>query len=156
MIHLLSQTEAEKRRLAAGSVHNISPYINPAHFLAPPRGWLEALLEGEFGWHFLRLRYKNLLRNRFREEPERFFALLDGSEGQKPLYLTCHCLSGACHGEIARDFLEILRTQEPYRNWRALRTATLHSAALHSGTPHSAPMHSVTVSAQPHLQVVRG
>lgn len=132
MIQLLSQTEADRLRLSPGSVHSISPYQNPAHFLSPPREWLEALLHGAYSWHFFRLRYKNLLRNRFREEPERFFALLDGSEGDKPLYLTCHCLSGSCHREIAREFLEVLRGQEPYRNWQALRAATLHS--LTSGT----------------------
>jgi hypothetical protein len=126
---MLSQAEADRRRLSPGSAHNISPYLNPAHFLAPPRRWLEALLQGEYGWHFFRLRYKNLLRNRFREEPERFFGLLDASQGDKPLYLTCHCLSGACHGEIAREFLEILRAQEPYRHWSALRAATLHSVS---------------------------
>ncbi len=129
MIHLLSQTEADRRRLAPGSVHNISPYQNPAHVLAPPRDWLEALVQGAYGWHFFRLRYKNLLRNRFREEPERFFALLDASEGSRPVHLACHCLSGPCHREIAQEFLEILRTQEPYRNWQALRTAAMHAAA---------------------------
>ncbi len=150
MIHLITQTEADRRfasRAAApGSVHGIGPYLNPPHFLAPPARWLEALVEGEFGWHFFRLRYKNLLRNRFREEPERFFSLLDGSEGRRALYLACHCLpgacrSGACHGGIAREFLELLRGQEPYRNWTALRAAALHS---------------VTSAALPRLQLARG
>ena len=112
-------------------VHNISPYLNPAHVLAPPRHWLELLLQGAYPWHFFRLRYKNLLRNRFREEPERFFAMLDASEGERPVYLACHCLSGPCHREVAAEFLEKLRSQIPYRDWNGLGAATLHAFAGH-------------------------
>ena len=97
----------------------------PAHPLAPPRGWIEALLRGEYSWHFFRLRYKNMLRLRFKSDPERFFSILDASAGERPLYLACHCLAGSCHREIAADFLEKLRQQEPYRNRLALRAAAV-------------------------------
>ncbi len=113
MIHLLSHTDAECRQLAPAQVQCISPYISPAHVLAPPRHWLEALVQGRYSWPLFRLRYKTLLRRRFREEPERFFALLDASTGARALYLTCHCRAGHCHGEIAAEFLENLRRREP-------------------------------------------
>lgn len=109
MIYLMSQVQADRERVDPKVVQSISPYQNPGHVLAPPRRWLEALIRSEYNWHFFRLRYKNMLRNRFREEPERFFSLLDGSEGEKPLVLTCHCLAGGCHRELAKEFLESLR-----------------------------------------------
>lgn len=129
MINLISQTDADKRGVHPGLVQNISPYLNPAHTLAPPRGWIEALLRGDYSWHFFRLRYKNMLRQRFRADPERFFSILDASAGDRPLYLACHCLVGPCHREIAEDFLEKLRQQEPYRNRQALRAAAIASYA---------------------------
>ena len=95
----------------------ISPYLNPAHVLAPPRVWLEDLLDRTISWEFFRLRYKNLLRTRWKEDPEAFYSLLDESAGGNELVLTCHCLAGPCHVEVARDFLEKLREQEPYRRW---------------------------------------
>ena len=123
MLHQISQTQADRDGLAAAHVQNISPYHNPGHVLAPPRQWLEGLLRGEFPWHFFRLRYKNLLRRRFREEPVRFFSLLKNSEQERPVYLTCHCLAGNCHREIAVEFLENLRRQEPYQRYRAAMVA---------------------------------
>ena len=125
MIHVLSQTEAQRRRLHPGLVQNLSPYLNSAHVLAPPRQWIESLLRGAYSWHFFRLRYKNLLRMRFNADPERFFTLLDASQGERPLYLVCHCLSGPCHGDVAADFLDKLREQRPYCNRHVLRPATL-------------------------------
>jgi len=127
MIHLLSHNQAEKDQINPGLVHSISPYLNPGHVLSPPRSWLEALLDGSYSWHFFRLRYKNLLRNRFRQDPETFFRLLDASAGDKPLYLTCHCLAGPCHSEIASEFMEILRWQKPYQN--SLREREMGHAA---------------------------
>jgi len=123
MLHQLSQTQADQAELAAGQVQNISPYHNPGHVLAPPRQWLEALLRGDYSWHFFRLRYKNLLRRRFREESGRFFSLLEASEHERPIYLTCHCLTGHCHREIAAEFLENLRRQEPYQRFRSAKAA---------------------------------
>ncbi|HUJ75476.1 MAG TPA: hypothetical protein VL359_11485 [bacterium] len=121
MIQREAQSQAEARRLAPGTVQCISPYLNPAHVLAPPRDWLEALVRGEFSWEFFRLRYKDLLRKRMREHPEPFFALLDASAGDQTLVLTCHCLSGPCHTEVAQDFLEKLRDQAAYQRWALLR-----------------------------------
>ncbi|MCZ6471999.1 MAG: hypothetical protein O7A08_13865 [SAR324 cluster bacterium] len=132
MFHLHSPSNTVPRNVNPGLVQNISPYLNPAHVLAPPRIWIESLLNGEYSWHFFRLRYKNLLRLRFREAPERFFGLLDASEGERPLYFACHCFSGPCHREVAVDFLEKLREQAPYRNRVALRTAAL---AANTSTP---------------------
>ena len=109
MIELLSQTEAERRGIDPRRIQCITPYLNPAHVLSPPRQWLEALVREEYGWHFFRLRYKNLLRNRYRAEPERFHALLEESQRGQSLYLTCHCLTNHCHREIAREYLEMLR-----------------------------------------------
>ena len=79
MIHLISQMAADKEGISPWLVQNISPYTNPAHILAPRRGWIESLLREECSWHFFRLRYKNMLRLRFQAEPERFFELLDSS-----------------------------------------------------------------------------
>ena len=111
MIELLSQTEAERRGIDPRRIQCITPYLNPAHVLSPPRQWLEALVRGEYGWHFFRLRYKNLLRNRYRAEPDRFHALLEESQRGQSLYLTCHCLTNHCHREIAREYLEMLRNR---------------------------------------------
>ena len=113
MIHAMSQREAEQSRLPAAHVHDISPYVNPAHVLAPPRRWLEALVSGEYSWQFFRLRYKSLLRARYGAEPERFHALLDASAEGQALVLTCHCLTERCHRELAREFLERLRARRP-------------------------------------------
>ncbi len=99
----------------------ISPYVNPGHVLAAPRHWLEAVVKGEYTWQFFRLRYKHLLRSRFQENPEPFFALLEASDGENELVLTCHCLAGPCHAEVAVDFLERLRDQAAYQQWAALR-----------------------------------
>lgn len=134
MIYLVSQTAADKEGIHPGRVQNISPYLNPAHVLAPPRGWIEALLRGEYSWHFFRLRYKNMLRLRFRGDPERFFSILDASADDRPLYLACHCLAGPCHRDVAADFLEKLRLQEPYRNRQALRAAAF-AAHAHPAFP---------------------
>ena len=123
MLHQISQTQADREGLSANKIQNISPYHNPGHVLAPPRQWLESLLRGEFPWHFFRLRYKNLLRRRFRETPSRFFSLLEASENDKALFLSCHCLAGNCHREIAAEFLENLRRQEPYQRHRAAAAA---------------------------------
>jgi hypothetical protein len=131
-------THTEHARHADTAAHGhsesqcISPYLNPAHVLAPPRVWLESVLDGSFSWEFFRLRYKNLLRTRFKEDPEPFFALLDESAGENELMLTCHCLAGPCHVEVAQDFLERLRDQEPYRRWVDLRRqVTLFPLPLH-------------------------
>lgn len=109
MIELMSHTEADRRRVDPREIHCISPYLNPAHVLAPPRHWLEALVQEAFSWHFFRLRYKNLLRSRYQADPERFATLLRDSEGPRRLVLTCHCLTAHCHREVAREFLERLR-----------------------------------------------
>ena len=134
MIHLLSIKEADRNRLSPLHTHCISPYLNPAHFLAPPRAWLEALLRGDISWNFLRLRYKNMLRNHFLDNPLPFFELLEDSESFRSVYLTCHCLTDHCHREIAQEFLELLRAQAPYQEWSAARLghagAPLLSAAL--------------------------
>lgn len=127
MIELMPQTEADKRGVDMREVQCISPYLNPAHVLAPPRPWLEALLSGEYTWHFFRLRYKNLLRARYQAEPERFADLLRDSEGARRLVLTCHCLTPHCHREVAREFLERLRE----RNAEALA----HSPAAYMPSP---------------------
>ena len=111
MIHLMSQRDAEQGGRPAGRVQNVSPYVNPAHVLAPPRHWLEALVNGSYSWSFFRLRYKSLLRSRYQAEPQRFNALLEASSGTRELVLTCHCMSDHCHRELARDFLEHLRSQ---------------------------------------------
>ncbi len=129
MFHLLSPSNTVPRNVNPGLVQNISPYLNPAHVLAPPRIWIESLLDGEYSWHFFRLRYKSLLRKRFRADPERFFALLDASGGLHPVVLTCHCLSDPCHREIARDFLENLRLQPPYRRRSEMREAVFAAMA---------------------------
>ena len=123
MLHQISQTQADRDHLPPSEIQNISPYHNPGHVLAPPRQWLEGLLRSEFPWHFFRLRYKNLLRRRFREEPARFFSLLEASEHDHEMYLTCHCLAGHCHREIAAEFMETLRRQEPYQRHRAAQAA---------------------------------
>ena len=115
MIELMSHTEAERRGVDPRVTQNISPYINPAHVLAPPREWLEALVNQSYSWHFFRLRYKNLLRARYQAEPERFAALLRDSEGPRRLVLLCHCLTSHCHRAVAKEFLERLRerTSDP-------------------------------------------
>ncbi len=113
MIQTLSQTEADHSGLPPSRVQCISPYVNPAHVLSPPRHWLEALLNGRYSWPFFRLRYKHLLRSRFKAEPERFFTLLTASEAGGALHLTCHCLTEHCHRELAREFLEHLRANRP-------------------------------------------
>lgn len=116
----------------AARVQCISPYLNPAHVLAPPRAWLEAVMDGSISWEFFRLRYKNLLRTRFKEDADPFFALLDESGPGRELVLTCHCLAGPCHVEVARDFLDKLRAQEPYQRWVDLRRqVTLFPLPLH-------------------------
>jgi hypothetical protein len=122
MIHLLSQSEAERQDIRPSQIQSISPYANPAHVLAPPRHWLEALVREEYSWPFFRLRYKTLLRARFKEDPGRFFALLDASDGASPLYLTCQCLSAPCHRAVAREFLENLRESQPRPLPPAIRT----------------------------------
>ena len=111
MIHLMSQLEAERNRLPLSQVQCISPYLNPAHVLAPPRAWLEALVNGKYGWEFFRFRYKSLLRQRYKAEPARFDTLLDAAGGHKALTLTCHCLTELCHRTLAREFLESVRTR---------------------------------------------
>ena len=116
MIQLKSQKEAERRGLPPSQVQSISPYLNPAHVLSPPRYWLEALEKGEYNWPFFRWRYKTMLRKRFRDEPSRFQAILIASEGKTPLTLTCHCQGKfsqghSCHAALAREFLENLREQ---------------------------------------------
>jgi len=123
MIYLSTRPEPPRGIAPGQEAHCISPYLNPAHVLAPPRAWLEALGRGEYPWAFFRLRYRTLLRERFREEPEPFFRLLDASEGERVLTLACPCGQEHCHGEPARDFLETLRGQAPYARWRRLRPA---------------------------------
>lgn len=119
-------------QVGGANVQCISPYLNPAHVLAPPRAWLEALLDGGISWEFFRLRYKNLLRSRFKADSKPFFALLDESGPGRELVLTCHCLAGPCHVEVAREFLDKLREQEPYRRWIAQRRqVTLFPLPLH-------------------------
>jgi Active DUF488-N3 subclade len=113
MLHVMSQREADRNGVPATRAASISPYVNPAHVLAPPRRWLEALASGEYSWPFFRLRYKNLLRTRYAAEPERFHALLDASTGTDELVLTCHCATDRCHRELAREFLERLRALRP-------------------------------------------
>lgn len=113
MLHALSQREADRRGLQGARVVSVSPYVNPAHILAPPRRWLEALVSGEYSWPLFRLRYKNLLRTRYRAEPERFHALLDASVGESEVVLTCHCMTERCHRELALEFLQRLRVQRP-------------------------------------------
>lgn len=122
MILIMSQSQADRMELDRSAVHPISPYLNPAHVLAPPREWLEALVEGRFDWSFFRLRYKNLLWKRYRDDPARFFHLLRDSEGPRRLYLTCHCLTSVCHRDVARDFLQQLRQSDPYLVWGQART----------------------------------
>lgn len=128
MIHLMSIKEAERNQVNPLYTHCISPYLNAGHFLAPPRAWLASLIAGEMRWPFFRLRYKNLLRNRYRDDPQAFFELLEDSESYRAVYLTCHCLTSHCHREVAREFLEQLRERRPYQDWRRQRT------------PHPAPM----------------
>lgn len=140
MIHLLSQNQAERAGIRAGLVQSISPYLNPAHVLTPPREWLEALLRGDYSWHFFRLRYKNLLRTRYNQEPDSFHALLEASEGEQALYLTCHCLTGHCHREIAAEFLETLRMQGPYQ----LRVAARNAAAAQFAPAPALPLLAAT------------
>lgn len=113
MIQVISQKQADRTPPPALHLHCISPYLNPAHVLAPPRHWVEALAKGEFSWAFFRFRYKSLLRKRFNADPERFNALLDASEGSAPLILSCHCEAAPCHRYLARAFLEHLREQRP-------------------------------------------
>ncbi|MEE8395491.1 MAG: hypothetical protein V3S29_05500 [bacterium] len=130
MIHLLSQKQADRAGIRPGLVHSISPYLNPAHALTPPRDWLEALLRGKYTWNLFRLRYKNLLRNRYRQDAEPFHALLDASGAEQDLYLTCHCLAGHCHRDLAAEFLENLRVQEPYRRQVMARSAAMAPAPV--------------------------
>lgn len=118
MIQLKSQKEAERSGLPPSRVQSISPYLNPAHVLSPPRHWLEALEKGEYNWPFFRWRYKTMLRKRFRDEPSRFHAILSASAGSPPFTLTCHCpgqycQGQTCHAPLAREFLENLREQLP-------------------------------------------
>jgi hypothetical protein len=111
MINLTSLREAEENRLPPSQVQCISPFVNPAHVLAPPRAWLEALVSGKYGWEFFRFRYKCLLRQRYKADPARFENLLNTSEGVRVLTLTCHCLTDQCHRTPARDFLESVRAR---------------------------------------------
>jgi hypothetical protein len=116
-----------------GRTECISPYLNPAHILAPPRAWVDAVSDGSISWEFFRLRYKNLLRARLRDDPEPFFALLEeaGHSGRE-LTLTCHCLTGPCHAEVAWEFLDRLREQETYQRWVEMRRqVTLFPLPLH-------------------------
>lgn len=154
MIRLMSQWDAETQRLPSAHVQNISPYVNPAHVLAPPRAWLEALVRGRMSWPFFRLRYKSLLRSRYRAEPERFHALLEASADGAELVLTCHCLSDHCHRELAAEFLERVRAQRqpaparprparrlpPAREWAHSPSPGLVLATLieHPHTVHAA------------------
>lgn len=121
MIRIGAQAQAAQEAVHGASVECASPYLNPAHILAPPRHWLEALVEGGMTWEFFRLRYKALLRERHRKHPDVFYALLEVSQGEKTLVLTCHCLAGPCHLEVAREFLEWLRERAPYQEWARLR-----------------------------------
>lgn len=119
MIELIPQTVADREGLNPALVQSISPYLNPAHVLSPPRDWLEALVHGETSWPFFRLRYKDMLRKRFLDEPARFYNLLQASQGSRKMYLACHCLTSHCHREIAREFLEHVREEEDYGRWLA-------------------------------------
>jgi hypothetical protein len=121
MICIGAQAQAAQQTVPGASVECASPFLNPAHVLAPPRHWLEALVEGGMTWEFFRLRYKALLRERHREHRDAFYALLEASQGEKVLVLTCHCLAGPCHLEVAREFLEWLRERAPYQEWARLR-----------------------------------
>ena len=123
MLRVMSQRDAERSAVPAAAVQSISPYVNPAHVLAPPRRWLEQLVSGEISWSFFRLRYKSLLRSRYAAEPERFHALLDAAAGGPALVLTCHCLSDRCHRELALEFLERVRVQRPAAAARRLPPA---------------------------------
>lgn len=123
MIQLMSQLEAEQSKLPPSSVQCISPFLNPAHVLAPPRHWLDLLVSGQYSWAFFRLRYKNLLKKRREDDPDRFESLLDVSEGKLDLILTCHCLSDHCHRSLAREFLEQVRHE---RTKIAKRNAVAH------------------------------
>ncbi|MDH5751853.1 MAG: hypothetical protein OEZ59_05485 [Deltaproteobacteria bacterium] len=109
MLNHLSQREADLLEIPAVNIQSVSPYVNPGHVLAPPRHWLESLAEGEYSWAFFSLRYKTMLRDRFRDTPERFMPLLETAAGEEPLYLTCHCMAGHCHAELAVEFLGQLR-----------------------------------------------
>lgn len=162
MIQLKSQKEAERRGLPPSSVQSISPYLNPAHVLSPPRYWLEALEKGEYNLPFFRWRYKTMLRKRFRDEPSRFHAILSASEGNTPLTLTCHCLGQhgqgqACHAPLAREFLENLRKQlqpesltapesprkvPPVGEPRQRRQSGVHVAMLIEHPNQASPVHS--------------
>lgn len=117
----------------------ISPYLNPGHILAPPRAWVDAVSDGSISWEFFRLRYKNLLRARLKEDPESFFMLLEeaGHSGRE-LTLTCHCLTGPCHVEVAWEFLDRLREQDAYLRWVEMRRqVTLFPLPLHhASTAH--------------------
>lgn len=114
MINQLSQTEAARQGIPSTRIQNISPYVNPAHVLAPPRKWVEGLVKGTYTWPFFRLRYKALLRDRYQKWPERFESLLMASHGANPLFLTCHCMTELCHRELALEFLEKLRLEHPF------------------------------------------
>jgi len=128
MIELLTVKQASAPSVRPEAVQHISPYINPGHFLCPPQSWVEALISEKYSWQFFRLRYKNLLRKRFREEPERFFKLLEASEGEQVMYLASHTLAPPSHVEVARDFLEHLRQQPPYGAWQQMRQRRLRRA----------------------------
>ena len=145
MIELMPHTEADRRGVDAREVQCISPYLNPAHILAPPRPWLEALVQGEYSWHFFRLRYKNLLRARYQAEPERFAELLRDSEGPRRLVLTCHCLTTHCHREVAREFLERLREH------RSDPAARLPANGAGAWPPLTQPDGSRTVAGRPRV-----
>lgn len=121
MIRIAPQAAVAQEAAAGACVECASPYLNPAHVLSPPRHWLEALVDGGMTWEFFRLRYKALLRTRFREHADAFYALLEASEGDKALVLTCHCLAGPCHLEVAHEFLDWLRDRAPYQEWASLR-----------------------------------
>ena len=109
MMQYLSQSEATRLGISPARQQSVCAYANPGHVLAPPRQWLEALAQGEFTWNFFRLRYKNLLRRRQKHEPTRFQNLLDISQGEQSLVLTCDCGREHCHAPIAVEFLEALR-----------------------------------------------
>jgi len=113
MLRVMSQRDAERSAVPAAAVQSVSPYVNPAHVLAPPRRWLEQLVSGEISWPFFRLRYKSLLRSRYLAEPERFHALLDAAAGGPELVLTCHCVGERCHRTLALEFLERVRERQP-------------------------------------------
>jgi hypothetical protein len=121
MIIIRPQALVDREPAGSASVQCASPYLNPTHVLSPPRHWLEALVDSGMSWEFFRLRYKALLRSRFREDPEAFFSLLDASRAERMLVLTCHCLAEPCHVEVAREFLDWLRARAPYQQWSTLR-----------------------------------